>query len=293
MKKATVACIVLLALLLCSCGNIGVSTTLMPETHTPESSDVTAASEVNNNSDNSETEQETPTERSRIESTDLKPSEIEDAKVVAYVFMGKMQQLENWSFVETGSTKAKKGIISYTQNISAETYRSGEEYYNTSLSDSLIVHSSHRAYFKGDKVICGDEKEEMSLAEYKETYGVSPLDVALCGYILNDKTLEKAEKIGEEEGILSYRFTLSGNAGAEYVRRQMQAMGDLDGLPEMMNVTLVLKINDDWTPAFAEVYAEYNISIPVLGKLSCTQELFLTYTVGKNEKAEEIFEEYR
>lgn len=72
----------------------------------------------------------------------------------------------------------------------------------------------HQSFVKGDKVVYRNSANgELNVSEkssYKEVYGIAPDDVALGGYIMNDKSIKFAERTETEGDLLTYRFVLDG-----------------------------------------------------------------------------------
>lgn len=211
-----------------------------------------------------------------IESVNGSPAEL-SATDVAFAYLGKQKSFTSYKTVTTGSTKAEKGIIKYEQKINNAAYKNGDEYFENSTSNSVFVKMQHQAFVKGDKVVYRNSADgELYVSEkanYKDVYGVSPDDVALGGYIMNAQTIRFAEKTQENDGLLTYRFVLDGATAGVNAVKQMKEFGGLDGYPVFHSVVLYLTVKSDWTPVKLLVESNYDISIKVLGNLTCTQSL--------------------
>lgn len=221
-----------------------------------------------------------PSDNSTVVDTDKKPSEITDAKEVAFAFMQKQSELKSYQIDTTGTTVAKS-LISYTQNISNLTIKNGADYFQQATSSSALVKMEHQAFVNGDKVayrnaLTGDLLTAAK-TDYTDVYGITPDQTAIGGFVINENTLKSASKVEGEA--LTYRFDVDvSDSATSNMKRQMKEFGGLKGYPEFTSVRLTLTIKDDWTPVSLAVEADYNIDIAVLGKTSCTQKLESTYS---------------
>ncbi len=224
---------------------------------------------------------ETAGESTRL-STNKDPSEL-DAYNVAYAFIDKQDKLTSYELSTTGETVAKKGIITYTQKIENTHIKHGDEYFQQSVSSSSLVNMSHQVFVKGENAAyrnaTSGDISTATKAEYKSVYGVSPDDSAIGGYIFNAETITYAELASDNgDGTLTYRYVLDGETAGANAKLQMKEFGGLSGYPEFSSLTLLLTINEDWTPVSISTTAEYTITKSVLGEMSCTQNLTSVYS---------------
>ena len=207
-------------------------------------------------------------EEEKIKPSDLSPTEA----ISTYLQMKK--GLVSFKSVTTGTTKAKVAFTDYVQNANNTTYKSGDEYFQECTSKSTFVNMTHQAFVKGDKVVYRNSSSgNLSVdtkQNYKNVYGVSPDDEAIGGYIVNSKTLLSAEKTKEKDGLYIYKLTLDGQAASANMVKQMKEFGSLNGYPTVHTLTLYLTIAADWSPVKLIVESTYDISIAILGNLSCT-----------------------
>jgi len=223
--------------------------------------------------DQNSTPIEKPGESTVIETVNSSPEEL-SATDVAYAYLGKQKNFTSYKSSTVGTTKAEKGIIKYEQTSYNKAYKNGDEYFEDSSSSSAFVKMQHQSFVKGDKVVYRNSTDgELNVSEkssYKEVYGVAPDDVALGGYIMNDQSIKFAEKTKTEGDLLTYRFVLDGALAGQNAVKQMKEFGGLNGYPTFNSLMLYFTMKSDWTPVKLVVESNYNISIAVLGELTCT-----------------------
>lgn len=156
---------------------------------------------------------EQPGESTVIETVKSSPEEL-SAMEVAYAYLGKQKKFTSYKSSTVGTTKAEKGFVKYEQTVYNNAYKNGDEYFEDSSSSSAFVKMQHQSFVKGDKVVYRNSANgELNVSEkssYKEVYGIAPDDVALGGYIMNDKSIKFAERTETEGDLLTYRFVLDG-----------------------------------------------------------------------------------
>ncbi len=201
------------------------------------------------------------------------PSELSGAEVV-FTYLEMQKSFTGYKLNTVGTTKAKKGFITYEQKANNTTYKCNNEYFQECTSNSTFVNMTHQAFVKGDKVAYRNASSgEITVVDknkYKEIYGISPDDDALGGYIVNSQTLKSVEKVEESNGLYTYRLVLDAKPASSNLAKQMKEFGGLNGYPEVHTLTLYLTIKSDWTPTKLVVESTYDISIAVLGNMSCT-----------------------
>ena len=204
-----------------------------------------------------------------------------DAKYVAYAVAGKLRKTGTFTAKVTGKTVAKKGFITYEQTIDNSLVKHGDEFYSSSESSSVFVNMKHEAFVKNSKVAYRNNGEEIKLAEadnYAEVYGVIPGE-GLDGHILNDETILDAKYAGEENGLYKFEYVVDKQSGSAALKKQMKEFGGLSELPVFQNNSrLTLTVRKDWTPVSLVTEERYDISIAVLGSMSCSQTLTCEFT---------------
>lgn len=224
---------------------------------------------------------ENPGESTIINNIHSAPTEL-SATNVAYAYLGKQQKFSSYKSDTEGTILAQKGIIKYNQTIHNTTYKNGDEFFADSTSNSALVNMRHQVFVKGDKVVYKTAANgAMNVSEkedYKTVYGISPDDTALYGYIMNDESIKFAELTEQDGDELTYRFVLDGEAAGNNAIRQMKEFGDLNDYPSFNSLMLYFTIKTDWTPVKLVVEGNYDISIAVLGNLTCSQNLTVTFS---------------
>ena len=210
-----------------------------------------------------------------IENADGNPQDY-GAKYVLYSALGKLKNHNTFEEQTEGKSQASKGVINYVQTISSRNVKNGDERYFESDSRSCLVTSTHRAFEKGDKIafVNGDSDIVcVSADDYKAVYGVTPAKM-LCGFLLKDDTVVKAVRDDEAstDEISVYNYEIDKEKGAALIALQMREFGKLNGLPKYSeNIKLTLTIKNDFTPVKLEISEKYNISVALVGELSCEQ----------------------
>lgn len=225
--------------------------------------------------------------QSTLLQTDKSPEELTPDEVI-YSYLYKQSQFTSYKITTTGSTYASKGIINYTQNINNVSIKHGDEYFAESVSTSTFVNLTHQSFAKtvdGEAKIAYRNSADGDIstatrAKYKEVYGVSPDDVALGGYIINDNTVKSFSVDLSNKTQLVYTVVLKADSdeGLGAMKAQMKQFGGLNSLPVFSDVKLTLTLKNDWTPVSLVTEASYAINIAVLGEMNCTQVLTATYS---------------
>lgn len=209
----------------------------------------------------------------------IKVSDLEDNYEILTTYLKRFKEIEKFEMNETGSTNAKKGFIKYEQKTTSTTTKENNIYYLKTVSSSSLVNTSHEATFENDNVTYCDnnkEKQKTTFSQYKEIYGVTPLDTALCGYIINKETvLEITKEKQDNEYVLTVK--IDGEKGGINNKIQMKKYGDLNKYPVFFNVTIQIYMNDDFIPSKIIYDAEYEIDVVFLGSMRCNQHLTDTY----------------
>lgn len=191
-------------------------------------------------------------------------------------YLATLNNLSTYTFNETGKTEAKKGIINYTQEITAQTKKlASDEYYYHNQSSSTLVKTDHTANFKGENVKYHDKDEdekEVSLKEYRSIYGTTPNDFSLYGFIISKEAIKNIEREKVDD---NYKFTiqLDGEIAGTNTKIQMKKFGNLSDYPIYSSVEIVLYLQNDFLPIKLELHSVYDISVFLLGSMTCNQNL--------------------
>ncbi len=204
-----------------------------------------------------------------------------DAKTAIFAAIGKLNQATTYKKNSTSKVESNKGVINYTQNATCEMIKNNDEYYVDSISKSAFVNMEHEAFYKNDKVAYRNEKGEIkntTYTNYLNVYGVTP-EKLLSGQVFNQDTILYAKLDNYTNDEFTYTIVLDKNKANELLKYQIKEFGSLNSYPSFVdNTEFTLKIKGDYTPISYSYSTIYNISIPVLGDLTCTETTSAVFT---------------
>lgn len=208
-----------------------------------------------------------------------------DAKALIIAYMKKLNNIDFYESSTTGQTKAKKGFITYNQDIVSKTIKNNDQYYYESNSKSAFVNLTHKAYFSLDKVRYmhnSDEVKEITMDEYRDNYGFTPCEESIGGYIVNEDTIIscQSEKIN---GNVLIKFQLDSVKSAKNMQVQMKEFGSLSNLPTFNSISFELTLDSEEQPISLFNTAEYKISVALLGEMNCVQNITTIYNFDYKE----------
>ena len=211
-----------------------------------------------------------------------------DAKTAIFASLGKLSQASTYKKNSISKIESNKGVINYTQNATCEMIKNNDEYYVDSISKSAFVNMEHEAFYKNNKVAYRNEKGEIkntTYTNYLNVYGVTP-EKLLSGQIFNQDTILFAKLDNYTSNEFTYTIVLDKNKSNELLKYQIKEFGSLNSHPSFVdNTEFTLKIKSDYTPISYSYSTIYNISIPVLGDLTCTETtsaMFTDFNKGVN-----------
>lgn len=198
-----------------------------------------------------------------------------DAETVIYAVVGKIKSYSTFTTKSTGTSVAKKGFITYTQNTECTKVKNGDEYYTDSVSNSTLVNTRHEVMVKNGKAAYRNNSGTIDTAtydDYQAIYGVTP-DKTISGHVFNHDSIRYATLEKTENDTYTYKIVLDKDAAHALIVKQMKMVGGLDGYPIFTKDTeATLVIKKDFTPVSYSYHSAYNISIAVLGEVGCTEE---------------------
>ncbi len=209
-----------------------------------------------------------------------KPSE-NDPKNVVFATLGKLNAYQTYTKSSENHVTATKGVINYSQDTKATMIKNGDEFYTDSVSSSAFVDMQHTALVKNNKVAYKDKDSEIknsTFDDYYSVYGVTP-DKLLSGQIFNQDTILLASLTESSDNKYVYKLVLDKAKANDLIAHQTQRFGGLNGLPTYLNHTeFDLVIDETYTPISYTYKAKYNISINVLGDLTCEESCSATFS---------------
>lgn len=204
-----------------------------------------------------------------------------DAKTAVFATLGKLNQTTTYKKNSTSKIESNKGVINYTQNATCEMIKNNDEYYVDSISKSAFVNMEHESFYKNDKIAYRNEKGEIkntTYSNYLNVYGITP-EKLLSGQIFNQDTILYAKLDNYTNDEFTYTIVLDKNKANELLKYQIKEFGSLNSYPSFVdNTEFTLKIKGDYTPISYSYSTVYNISIPVLGDLTCTETTSAVFT---------------
>lgn len=204
-----------------------------------------------------------------------------DAKTAIFASLGKLSQASTYKKNSISKIESNKGVINYTQNATCEMIKNNDEYYVDSISKSAFVNMEHEAFYKNDKIAYRSEKGEIKNATYTNylnVYGITP-EKLLSGQIFNQDTILYAKLDNYTNDEFTYTIVLDKSKANELLKYQIKEFGSLNSYPSFVdNTEFTLKIKSDYTPISYSYSTIYNISLPVLGDLTCTETTSAVFT---------------
>ena len=199
-----------------------------------------------------------------------------------FAAIGKLQEAKSYKSETVGTTVANKGsVFNYTQNVTGRTIKNENGFFAASGSSSIFVDVLHEAYYKdGNLAYRNDGKEiiKKDKEAYAEIYGVTP-DKLLSNHVYNQETIVKAEYAGEENGLYTFTIELEKEKGNALLYKQMKEFGGLKNYPVFTeNTVITLVIRENYEPVSLSYTSRYNISIAVLGELTCVESESIVYS---------------
>lgn len=198
-----------------------------------------------------------------------------NAKDVIFSVLGKLDDATFFEKKSSTKTEANKGFINYVQNTTSLSIKNNDEYYINSSSTSDFVNMEHEAFYKDNFITFRDDKGEINnvkFADYSDVYGVTP-NKLLSGQIFNNETILSIKLESNENDIFTYKIELDKESSNALLIQQMKKFGNLKSYPVFTsNTEFELSINSNYEPISYSSLANYDISVPVLGNMSCKEE---------------------
>lgn len=207
-------------------------------------------------------------------------SNTEDNMEVLRLYLDNYSKLPDFEINESGSTTAKKLFISYEQKTTSKTTKENNNYYYQCDTNSTFVNKHHEAIYEADKVKYKNNDEEFietTFVEYKKAYGISPKDYAIYGFIINENTVLEITR-EQVDDLFVFVIKIDGEKAGTNCKIQMKEYGDLSKYPVFEEVSITLKITNDFIPKEIIYEAKYKIDAAFLGEMVCSQKMISTYT---------------
>ena len=161
----------------------------------------------------------------------------------------------------------------------------------------------------GNKPTYSPNGVQMSYKDYSEKYGTVPNQ--LSKYIIDETTILAVKDdnaavkaplnsarngdvsftvpdklVPDSEGNYSITLTLDPDKSSRYYRNEVRTLGGADNNPLFHSVQITVKIDKDWNPISTRTKENYDIEIPVLGKMNCSGDNYEVFSQINDENGE-------
>lgn len=191
----------------------------------------------------------------------------------------------------------------FTETISSSSLKSvGEQKY----ADRGVIIFRPAETINGSKATFSPKGVQMSYNDYSEKYGAIPNQ--LSKYIIDETTIIAVKDdnatvksslnsdknsdvsftvpdrlIPDSEGNYSITLTLDPDLSSRYYRNEVRTLGGADSNPLFHSVQITVKIDKDWNPISTRTKENYDIEIPVLGKMNCSGDNYEVFSQINDE----------
>lgn len=180
----------------------------------------------------------------------------------------------------SGVTKAKLGLIGYTQNTSTSLYYQNNEFYNIINSTSSLVSHYHRLYVCGNQVKYMDSDKsklgliEASIDEYLLEYGKVPSHETIFNYVITSDTITSSSR-NFQNNSYQITFNLDPVKGAQDTTKQMKVFGNLVMEPKFKSIALTIYFDEHFNLLQYKSIEDYVIVKKIITdtQMECHQEL--------------------
>ncbi len=216
---------------------------------------------------------------------DYSPNEI------LYIVNSEFASHSSYYTESSGNVNAKKGLISYNQEMASKRWKSNDNFLLETISSSSLVKVGDQAFFKGDNILLRkaskvsmsnstweNKTSSISLDNYKKKYGESPK--SFTHYVLNDKSIVSSSLKSQDETKYVYEYQLDKIKSVPKYQIKMKTNGDLADYPTFTKIVLTLTINLDLQPVELVINEEYSMNKTVAGSnlnLNCTSKIVEKY----------------
>ncbi len=170
-----------------------------------------------------------------------------------------------------GSKDYKEGVLIVTAISTGESSfapsKAMQRFYGEDLAVVRYAASDNKADWNGfdTEWATGEPAEVLKKEQHINRYGLWATE--FCDYVITEETLLTPDAVTEKDGE-EYVLTVSLSVredpdtgmkdAAEYYKRQMRTMGDLDDYPSFKSAQLVFRFREDWTITSLETIEEYS-----------------------------------
>ena len=187
------------------------------------------------------------------EISDYTPNEI------LFIVNSEFRDYDSFYTRSSGTVHAKKGIISYNQEVHAQRWKFQNEVLLENLSTSSLVNVGEQAFFANDHILLRKAKKVQSESatwentvrnvthdKYIEMYGEVPM--SFMHYVLNENTILSSKLLSFNSEQLIYEYVLDNVKSVPKYQIKMKTNGDLADYPKFQKIVLTLMMNTQFQP---------------------------------------------
>ncbi len=210
--------------------------------------------------------------------------------------------------VTEGEVKAKVAFINYTQDVYNIRTIIGDEGFQQAISTSSLKSVAIQKYFlfaedkaltrnpdkiNGKDTTWLDETPQVySTNQYLNIYGWLPNQIS--SYILcKESILEISDIILNDDETYSINLSLDPNIAPANYQYEVKTYGGSSDFPSFSSINLTIKFDANWQLLEISSDEVYDITMPVIGSITCTANMTETFTYDNLEiKDRDFFADY-
>ena len=211
--------------------------------------------------------------------------------------------------VTTGEVKAKVAFINYKQDVYNIRTIIGDEGFQQAISTSSLKSVAIQKYFSfnEEKVLTrnpdkingkdttwlNETPSVYSNKQYLDIYGWLPNQIS--SYILcKESIIEISDVFENEEGYNQIDLVLDVSIAPANYQYEVKAYGGSSDFPSFSSIQLSIIFNDDWQLQQIDSTEVYDITMPVIGSITCTANMTEVFTYDNLEiEAKSFFDQYQ
>ena len=201
-----------------------------------------------------------------------------------------IKNMNAWTSKTEGTAVADVLFMNYTQNISARKVIKNGNATQQSASESSLLSTGQQRTFKDGAILIRNAKKVKSMEDieweddftavskdtYSQNYGRTPF--ALTNYVIDKTTIIKSKKLDTDKDKYKFEYELKPDASTVYYKRQMRTEGGASDYPIFHSVKVTVTMDKQWRPLVIHYSENYDISIAVVGDVTCQGEITETFS---------------
>ncbi len=201
-----------------------------------------------------------------------------------------IKNMNAWTSKTEGTAVADVLFMNYTQNISARKVIKNGNATQQSASESSLLSTGQQRTFKDGAILIRNAKKVKSMEDieweddftavskdtYSQNYGRTPF--ALTNYVIDKTTIIKSKKLDTDKDKYKFEYELKPDASTVYYKRQMRTEGGASDYPTFHSVKVTVTMDKQWRPLVIHYSENYDISIAVVGDVTCQGEITETFS---------------